>query len=130
MSKRFSTREDIMFGAVIDPERKQSLEICVLGKSEMVEHTNTGAKGGTATRRSIAETVNDPGMTSTTPGRIHQSRLKDKSKEATKAQDEFVFNQLEEQRGYFEKTDRNEWQGEDLDVPTYLRRGIKIRLNT
>ena len=40
-----------------------------------------------------------------------------------------AFDQFEEQqRGYFEKTDRNEYQGEDLDVPAYLRRGIKIKL--
>jgi cell division protein FtsZ len=59
---------------------------------------------------------------------VHQSKLKVRSKDADDIQDEFVFNQIEEQRGYFEKTDRNEYHGEDLDVPTYLRRGIKIKL--
>lgn len=132
-SKRFSTREDIMFGAVIDPGRKQSLEICVLGKSEM-ESVTTGAKDGANIAQSITE---PPELTKTattragsSPRKVHQSRLKAKSKDTTDAQDEFVFNQLDEQRGYFEKTDRNEWQGEDLDVPTYMRRGIKIKLKT
>ena len=133
-SKRFSTREDIMFGAVIDPKRKQSLEICILGKSEM-EYTITGANGTNEVTQSIAQTTKNSDAAAADlvnrtifSKQVHQSRLKAKSKEVNEAQDEFVFNQLEEQRGYFEKTDRNEWQGEDLDVPTYMRRGIKIRL--
>ena len=28
--------------------------------------------------------------------------------------------------GFFDKTDRNLFEGQDLDVPTYLRKGIKI----
>jgi len=33
-----------------------------------------------------------------------------------------------ENRGLFDETEQNLFNGEDLDVPTYLRRGIKIRL--
>jgi cell division protein FtsZ len=45
---------------------------------------------------------------------------------ATKpAQDEFLFGEIE-RRGFFDKTDRNLFEGQDLDVPTYLRKGIKI----
>lgn len=43
------------------------------------------------------------------------------------AQEEFGFGEVES-RGYFEKTDRNLFDGQDLDVPTYLRKGIKIAL--
>ena len=42
-------------------------------------------------------------------------------------QDEFGFGEVES-RGHFEKTDRNLFDGQDLDVPTYLRKGIKIAL--
>ena len=42
-------------------------------------------------------------------------------------QDEFSFTG-EEQRGTFGKTDRNLFEGQDLDVPTYRRKGIKITL--
>lgn len=49
-----------------------------------------------------------------------------KSAQAHKAaQEEFGFGEMES-RGYFEKTDRNLFDGQDLDVPTYLRKGIKI----
>jgi cell division protein FtsZ len=46
---------------------------------------------------------------------------------AKAAQDEFTFGELES-RGQFDKTDRNLFEGQDLDVPTYLRKGIKIVL--
>ncbi|MCX6956350.1 MAG: cell division protein FtsZ, partial [Verrucomicrobia bacterium] len=46
---------------------------------------------------------------------------------AKAAQDEFGFGEVE-RRGHFEKTDRNLFDGQDLDVPTYLRKGIKIIL--
>ncbi len=42
------------------------------------------------------------------------------------AQDEFPFVSLSEQRGFFGDTKRNFYNGEDLDIPTYLRRNLKI----
>lgn len=45
-----------------------------------------------------------------------------------KGQNEFAFPRLEDERGYFDKTEKNLYEGEDLDVPTYLRRGIKVTL--
>lgn len=45
------------------------------------------------------------------------------------AQEEFGFVQKEAQRGYFDGTEPNVHKGEDLDVPTYLRRNLKIILN-
>jgi cell division protein FtsZ len=44
-----------------------------------------------------------------------------------KVQDEFTFGE-QESRGHFENTDRNLFEGQDLDVPTYLRKGIKLAL--
>jgi len=46
---------------------------------------------------------------------------------AKTAQEEFGFGEVES-RGHFEKTDRNLFDGQDLDVPTYLRKGIKVAL--
>jgi cell division protein FtsZ len=44
-------------------------------------------------------------------------------------QDEFLFGGAEpDTRGWFDNTDRNLFEGQDLDVPTYLRKGIKISL--
>lgn len=44
-------------------------------------------------------------------------------------QEEFDFPRLEDNRGHFERTETNLYEGADLDVPTYLRRGLKISLN-
>ena len=41
-------------------------------------------------------------------------------------QEEFAFPSQEENRGFFEKTQRNLYEGYDLDIPTYLRRGVKL----
>ena len=42
-------------------------------------------------------------------------------------QEEFGFQgEPVENRGSFDKSDRNLFEGQDLDVPTYLRKGIKI----
>jgi cell division protein FtsZ len=40
-------------------------------------------------------------------------------------QNEFLFAEVES-RGHFDKTDRNLFEGQDLDIPTYLRKGVKI----
>ncbi len=41
-------------------------------------------------------------------------------------QEEFAFPSPEDNRGLFEKTQRNLYEGIDLDIPTYLRRGVKL----
>jgi len=67
--------------------------------------------------------------TSTPPRRVHQSKLRNKKKKAPDAdQEEFLFVDANAQRGYFDKTDRNLYNDEDLDVPTFMRRGIKIKI--
>lgn len=43
------------------------------------------------------------------------------------AQNEFTFGE-QDSRGHFENTDRNLHEGQDLDVPTYLRKGIRLAL--
>jgi cell division protein FtsZ len=43
------------------------------------------------------------------------------------AQEELPLEDLPN-RGTFEQTDRNLFEGQDLDIPTYLRKGIKIVL--
>lgn len=134
IAKRFNTREDIVFGAVIDDSRRESLEICLLGKSGMemlvAPTIELAASAGTKPVRPVpgelgleAETVAVP--TPVMP--VHESKLK-KKKEPDLGQEEFLFVEPEAQRGYFEKSDRNLYNGEDLDVPTFIRRGIRIKI--
>ena len=132
VTKRFGSREDIVFGAVIDESRSQSVELCILGKAEMGTHTQV---------EPTAAPVAQPKRTVTTglgleteilrdtraPRPVHTSKLRQKQVPADN-QDEFTFVDNEDQRGYFDKTDRNDYNDEDLDVPTFMRRGIKIKI--
>ncbi|MGJ8653500.1 MAG: cell division protein FtsZ [Opitutaceae bacterium] len=131
VAKRFGSREDVVFGAVIDEGRHQSLEICILGKADMdaapvqAEHQpvkKAALEGGLGLETEISKEDKPP--------RTHSSKLTKKQKAAVEEanQDEFTFIDIDAQRGYFEKTDRNDHNGEDLDVPTYMRKGIKIKI--
>ena len=51
-----------------------------------------------------------------------------KEREPKIEQSEFKFMEMSEQRGFFEDTPVNIRKGEDLDVPTFMRRNIKINL--
>ena len=134
VSRRFNSREDIVFGAVIDESRGQSLEICVLGKSEMERAREKPESRPKPSASSVlghqpgelgleAEIVKQ----STPPRAVHKSKLR-KKESSDVSQDEFLFVEANAQRGYFEKTDRNLYKDEDLDVPTFMRRGIKIKI--
>jgi len=133
VSKRIGSRDDIVFGAVIDETRRESLEICILAKTSM----GLGATAGAAMQKTadVVKHVLEGGLgleteisRDDTPQRpVHRSKLRSKKENATD-QDEFMFIDTDAQRGYFDKTDRNEYNGEDLDVPTFLRRGIKIKI--
>lgn len=133
VSKRFGSREDIVFGAVIDEGRSQSIEICILGKAEMERPAQATPEEPVAPADTEPVTMESLGLDSQMakddklPRAVHQSKLRRK-KEAKVDQNEFNFIDVDAQRGYFEKTDCNLYKDEDLDVPTYLRRGIRIKI--
>jgi cell division protein FtsZ len=134
VSKRFGSREDIVFGAVLDQSRSDSLEICVLGKAEMERRVPVQQLQPVDEAPSPLEAMAGSGLQSGIAEDdlplqpVHDSKLGCKKTPVNDDQDEFTFNEVDAQRGYFEKTDRNDYKDEDLDVPTYLRRGIKIKL--
>ena len=136
VSKRFNSREDIVFGAVIDESRSQGLEICVLGKSEMERPAPVEALQSKPKPRVSSTVGSQPGelgleteivKQATPPRAVHKSKLR-KKESSDISQDEFLFVEANTQRGYFEKTDQNLYKDEDLDVPTFMRRGIKIKI--
>ncbi|MGB0415983.1 MAG: cell division protein FtsZ [Coraliomargarita sp.] len=133
VSKRFGSREDIVFGAVIDEGRSQGIEICILGKAEMEQAVQAKPSQKVAAADAAPVSMETLGLESEVarddkpPRAVHKSKLR-KKKEAAADQNEFTFIDVDAQRGYFDKTDRNLYKDEDLDVPTYLRRGIKIKI--
>ncbi len=57
-----------------------------------------------------------------------RSTRRSETEKAQTNQREFKFADISEQRGFFNDTEKNMRNGVDLDVPTYMRRGIKIVL--
>jgi cell division protein FtsZ len=114
-------------GAVIDEGMQGRVEISVLGTSDM------GARGAITRRPAPAR----PRVPSTrgedAVPRVDAGPGPQAAPEAPMAagpkptQEEFGFGEVES-RGQFERTDRNLFDGQDLDVPTYLRKGIKIAI--
>lgn len=132
ISKRFNSRDDIVFGAVIDESRSASLEICVLAKTGIEPRLPlrpaapdpapvTAPLAGLKLAPAIAQDDRPPRP-------VHQSKLRKRKQASEVDQEEFLFVDDNVQRGYFDKTDRNLYHDEDLDVPTFMRRGIRIKL--
>ena len=127
ITEQYGKDSHVIMGAVIDESMPQRLEVCVLGTTDL------GGRGF-APRRALAGArgtqtpfVKPPSVRSTSP--VAPATATEPSRPAVVAakaeQNEFSFNE-HESRGYFDKTDRNLFEGQDLDVPTYLRKGIKI----
>ncbi len=134
VSQRFNSREDIVFGAVIDESRSGMLEICVMGKAGIearqpirpavpTAKTSVAPLGKLGLEAEIAQDDRPPQP-------VHRSKLRHGDASPEVEQEEFLFVEANAQRGYFEKTDSNFYNGEDLDVPTFMRRGIKIKIKT
>jgi cell division protein FtsZ len=135
ITDQFGRESHIIMGAVIDEGMQNRVEVCVLGTSDM------GGRSSVQPRRPAPARAKAPVSPEAAPGRpatpvatalaVGQPELMAVPATRTTAdktaQDEFGFGEVES-RGHFEKTDRNLFDGQDLDVPTYLRKGIKILL--
>lgn len=142
ITDQFGRDSHIIMGAVIDETMAGRVEVCVLGTSDMGGRGVTARRPGQVSRlKSVAPVVPggdspavpapDSGPNGSRPeacalpaGDSAEAR---NVLAAKVAQDEFGFGEVE-RRGHFEKTDRNLFDGQDLDVPTYLRKGVKILL--
>ena len=145
VTEEYGRDAHVIMGAVIDEGMQGKLEIVVLGTSDI-----GGRSGGGRRSTSIARSprVSSPAMprptnelaleseptvdsaataaTTLAPlsvGEVAQSQATLPA--APISQSVFTFSQVES-RGHFDKTDRNLFEGQDLDVPTYLRKGIRL----
>ena len=114
----------VIMGAVIDEGMQQRLEVCVIGTTDVGNRSQTPWRPRSAGRLAApapARAVNEkPASAAAGPVAVP-----DPVSAARAEQNEFSFSEVES-RGHFDKTDRNLFEGQDLDVPTYLRKGIKI----
>ena len=140
ITEQFGRDSHIIMGAVIDEGMPGRVEICVLGTSDMGGCPLPPRRPASSVRgkaRATAASESPPAhLAPTAPPAAAKRRtellstteMTAKAVHAAKvAQEEFGFGEVES-RGHFEKTDRNLFDGQDLDGPTYLRKGIKISL--
>ncbi|MBN1404605.1 MAG: cell division FtsZ family protein, partial [Opitutales bacterium] len=131
---KFGSRQNTVIGAVLDGGMRDEIQITVIGATEVNASASNVAQAArvAAQRRRMAAAASGVGAVRRplpdAPA-SDLSRLPSKASAAARkaAQDEFDFK-VNEDRGFFEKTEANLYQGEDLDVPTFLRRGIRIQL--
>jgi len=135
ITDRYGRESHVIMGAVIDEDRQGQVEICVIGTTDiggrLAPRRPSRPKG--ATRPAApAPSLPSSKVSSDTPGPPTKTTRRAIETEpmpaGPTAQDEFTFDGVGQNRGAFERTDRNLFEGQDLDIPTYLRKGIKISL--
>lgn len=128
VSEKFGNREDLVMGATIDGGMNQSLRITVIGTTAL----NSKGFGSVPSATSASNRqLEEKSKLSVDRSEELSGRFTDKTPKKGKSkvpQEEFDFDVEALNRGVFEKTAENLYEGEDLDVPTYLRRGIRIQL--
>ena len=137
IAEKFGRDSSIVMGAVIDEAMPQRIEICVLGTSDLNGRSGLARRlAASGKRPPLGRADTPPPMPQvepaselfSTPSAHPPATAAEARAAAAKIdQDEFGFGEVES-RGHFEKTDRNLFDGQDLDVPTYLRKGIKVVL--
>jgi len=137
ITEEFGREAHVVMGAAIDEGLQGQVEICVIGTTDLGSR-NFVRRPVPAPTRKAAEKATGVTTTSTTAegeadtksavtvatAPTRRSGVADPNKPK---QEEFGFQgEPVENRGSFDKSDRNLFEGQDLDVPTYLRKGIKI----
>lgn len=149
VTEQFGRDAHVVMGAVIDETCQGRVELMVMGASDINSRVFTPRRAPAARSRAteapfapapaaagamemplglgellpVADTVaKEEPSRKTSPAVASQAAIRKAA-----AQAEFVLGE-HETRGSFEKSDRNLFEGQDLDVPTYLRRGLKLHL--
>lgn len=147
VNEHFGRDAHVALGAVIDEGMAGSLEICVLGttdvssRSGIFQRKNPPASQPAAYTQAkpavpvppaapvapVSAAVPAPASVPAAAAGAEEAAAARASDRARIQQEEFLFADAEK-RGYFDRTDDNVFKGEDLDIPTYLRRGVRISL--
>tara|TARA_B100001123_G_scaffold12127_1_gene14279 strand:- start:8022 stop:9275 length:1254 start_codon:yes stop_codon:yes gene_type:complete len=130
VTEKFGSKENTVLGAVIDEGKTQTVEICVLGTTAAGNLRSFRPKHSISASRPHHTPVKKTPVVASKSLREQipagEARQNGQLEFLPTIQEELGFEGMDEQRGFFEETGRNEHEGFDLDVPTYLRRGIRI----
>ena len=140
ITEQFGKEAHVIMGAVIDENCQGRVELMVLGASDAgarsysprrspAVRTRTGTTVAEASAGAAApaeESLLEPGDDSASPSASARTKADQRAgKGQAQEQVELVLGE-HETRGRFEKSDRNLFEGQDLDVPTYFRQGLKL----
>ena len=132
--EEFKAGEHVVFGAHVDENMGDRVQLIVLGATDL----EAGAKADVAPAAEQvvlatpkSKVAHQSKLSESKPKATPQKPARTKTKRGKKAEsvDQNTFDFMEEknQRGIFDDLpSRNLYEGEDLDVPAYLRRGVKI----
>ena len=125
VTEQFGREAHVIMGAVIDEAMQGRVEVVVLGTSDVGARRNSPFRLPPAKHHRPAVSPLPapavPAAAETGPPSPAKTPPPDPV-----AQEEFGFDRDLESRGQFDKTDRQLFEGQDLDVPTYLRKGIRL----
>jgi cell division protein FtsZ len=144
VTAEFGMDSHVVMGTTIDEAMLGRVELVVLGTTDIggrgrgtVRSPASATRSRTATKPTESpkpHVESEPPSKESSPATEAPSSEEDAKAAAAAAaekarleQEEFTFGEIES-RGHFENTDRNLYEGQDLDVPTYLRKGIKLVL--
>jgi len=154
IGEQFGRSAELIVGATLDDSLGDRVELCLIGSSDIGNTSKrkfvTSANSETVHDRAPATRVarNTPspqsrGRREEASVEISENRTSTKSRSdgmrapklprgklevVTDHQGEFGFS-AEAERGYFRDTEATLFDGQDLDPPTYLRKGVKIAVN-
>ena len=136
VTEQFGPEAHVVMGAAIDEALQGRVEICVMGTTDVgsrnfVRRTTTPpmARPGKPVATTTSAAIESTNVKTTVTTDATGARATPATHVAKPKQEEFGFQgEPAENRGAFDKSDRNLFEGQDLDVPTYLRKGIKVAL--
>ncbi len=139
VTEEFGKEAHVIMGAAIDENMAGKVEICVLGATDAGARSFARRPSAPARKPpdkpADSATSHAPGSNPTLratisadkPARAPAAQEGREAHLAKPTQEEFGFDGAPvEARGSFDKSDRNLFEGQDLDVPTYLRKGVKV----
>ena len=138
ITEEFGREAHVVMGAAIDEGLQGKVEICVIGTTDLGSRNfvrrappsparKPAERTASVTTTSVAPESNTTVKTTVTTDAPRPARSAAGVQPEKPRQEEFGFQgEPAENRGSFDKSDRNLFEGQDLDVPTYLRKGIKV----
>jgi len=133
----FKAGEDVVFGAHVDENMGEEVKIIVLGVTAL-EPTTPRADVAPASHDVLEFTAEthqshpsklDINKSRKADNKSKGNRLHKRKKGENLDQNTFSFMEEQNQRGIFDDLPtKNIYEGEDLDVPAYLRRGVQISI--